>query len=97
VGVGSGGDEIVGENKAVSVELEEAVVVAGIVEWVEVHGREERKVGADRWLVVGIGNIAVGEGGEEAGALGGCGVGKTVGDVGVAVAAAGRIGYNYNQ
>jgi hypothetical protein len=62
--VGFGGDEVVGENKAVSVELEEAVVAAGIAERVEVQGREERKVGAGRRLVVGIGNtVARGGGG----------------------------------
>ena len=59
VEAGSGGDEIVGENKAVSVEPEEAVVAADIAERAGVQGREEHRVGADRWSVVGIENTVV--------------------------------------
>ena len=95
--VGSDGDEIVEENKAVSVELEEVVVVAGIAERAGVQGHEERKVGAGKWLAVGIGNTVVQGDGKEAEVLVvGVGADRTVGDVGVA-AAASRVGYRHNR
>ena len=100
VEVGSGGDEIVEKNTAVSVELEEAAAAADIAERVGVQGHEERKVGAGRWLVAGIANTAARRNGEEAVVLVvDVEVGKTVGDAGVAAAAAAasRIGYHHNR
>jgi len=98
VEVGSDEDEIVGESKAVSAELEEAVVVAGIAERVGVQGREERKAGADSWMAAGIGStVAWGDGGEAVVLVVGVGAGRTVGDAGVAAAAASRVGYHHNR
>ena len=97
VKVGFDGNEIVEGNTAVSVELGEAAVVAGTAERAGVQGRGERKVGAGRWLVVGIANT-VAQGGEEEVAVlvVDVGVGRAVAGVGVA-AAASRTGYHHNR
>lgn len=92
--VGFGGGEDVEGNTAASVELEGAAVAAGIAEQAEVQVHEERKVGADRRLVVGSGNtVALGDAGELVVEVG---VGKIAVDVGVAVAA-NRIDYHHNR
>ena len=95
--VGSGGGEVVGENTAVSGELGGVAVAAGIVGWAGVQEHEARRAGADRRLVVGIGDTVGWEGGEGDGVLVvDVEVGKAVADVGVA-AAASRIGYHHNR
>lgn len=92
--VGFGGGGVAEGNKAVSVELGGAGTVAGIAEQVEVQVHEERKVGADRGLVVGIGNtVGLGDAGELAVDVG---VGKVAADVVVAVGAS-RIDYHHNH
>lgn len=69
--------------------------MVGIVEWVGVRAHEERKVGADRQLVVGSVNTVGLEDGEEAGELVvGVRVGRAAADVGVA---ASRTDYHHNH
>lgn len=94
--VGFGEGEGVGVNTAVSVEPGGVVVVAGIAESVEAQGHEERKVGVDRLLAVGIGSTVAPGDGKEAEELGGVGVGKVAAGADVA-AVASRIDYHHNR